>query len=215
MAREVVQIKGTRQGLVIRLYPRADLQAVKSDLTSKLEEANGFFRGARYLLDREQRAIQDDEQRELEELLRRYGLVPAATMPLPVARPPKPATPRSKPRSAAPVLPAGGTPALLVRGGLRSGQSVRNPAGHVVVLGNINPGARVEAACCVLIFGECRGEVIAGTGPELGAWVVSRSFHGSLVAINEVIGYPDHQPPPDRFLKARVRRDQVVVAPLK
>lgn len=214
MAREVVQIKGTRQGLLIRLYPRADIQAVKSDLTSKLEKANGFFRGAKYLLDREQQAIPDNEQRELDELLRRYGLVPAVTMPLPVAESP---ARRTRPRrpSAVPALPAGGSPALLVRHGLRSGQSVQNPDGHVVVIGNVNPGARIEAAHCVLIFGECRGNVLAGTQSDTGAWVVSRSFHGSLIAINEVIGYPEAGPLPDRFLKAHTREGQVVAEPLK
>lgn len=213
MAKEVVQIKGTRQGLVIRLYPRADIQAVKSDLTDKLEKADGFFRGAKYLLDRDQKAIPDNEQRELHALLRRYGLVPAATMPLPVTQIPPRSRPR--PRADAPALPAGGAPALLLRHSLRSGQSVKNPDGHVVVLGNVNPGARIKTAHCVLIFGECRGDVLAGSESDAPAWVVSRSFHGSLIAVNGVIGYPEAESQPDRFLKALAERDQVVVKPLK
>lgn len=215
MAREVVQIKGTRQGLVIRLFPRADIQAVKSDLTSKLEKANGFFRGAKYLLDREQQAIPDDEKRELDELLRRYGLVPAATMPLPVADSPRKSSRPQLSRSRIPAVPAGGSPALLVRQGLRSGQSVQNPDGHVVVLGSLNPGAKIEAAQCVLIFGECRGSVLAGTESDNEAWVVSRSFHGTLLAINGLIGYPEAEPLPDRFLKAYVSEGQILVEPLK
>lgn len=206
---EVVQIKGSRNGLVIRLYPRADLQAIKTDLTSKLESANGFFTGARFMLYRDQQALPADEQREIEELLRRYGLVPAMTMPLPTPEPNRKAKTIIPPERP---VPAGAQPARIVRQGLRSGQSV-SYSGSVLVLGNVNMGAKVEAEGSVLIFGRCRGTVLAGTNGNREARVVCHSFHGTLVAIADTIGYPEAPLEPSQFIAACLRGDQIVVEP--
>lgn len=57
--------------------------------------------------------------------------------------------------------PAPGERVEWVRQTLRSGQKVVT-ATHVVVTGDVNPGARVEAGGNVVIFGSLRGTVIFG-----------------------------------------------------
>ena len=209
MPQDAVQIKGNRKGLVIRLYPRADLQAIKTDLTSKLESANGFFAGAKFSLHRDQQALPANEQQEIEEILRRYGLVPAMTMPLTTPEPSRKGNPVVTPERP---LPSGTQPAQIVRQGLRSGQSVTY-AGSVLVLGDVNMGAKVEAEGSVLVFGRCRGTVMAGTNGNRKARVVCHSFHGTLVAIADIIGYPEAPSEPNQFIAASLQGDQIVVNP--
>jgi septum site-determining protein MinC len=54
-----------------------------------------------------------------------------------------------------------GEKAVLVRRTLRSGYSLQF-AGHVVVIGDVNPGAEVIASGDVLVWGRLRGMVHAG-----------------------------------------------------
>lgn len=61
-----------------------------------------------------------------------------------------------------PVAPAEPTPAVLYhRGTLRGGQSLAN-VGHVVVIGDVNPGAEIVAGGDILVFGALRGVAHAG-----------------------------------------------------
>jgi len=50
---------------------------------------------------------------------------------------------------------------ILIQRTLRSGQSIRYP-GHVVIMGDVNPGAEVVAGGNILVFGSLRGVAHAG-----------------------------------------------------
>jgi septum site-determining protein MinC len=63
-----------------------------------------------------------------------------------------------------------GTEAVLVRQTLRSGNSIQYP-GHVVVLGDVNPGAEIIAGGSVVIWGRLRGTVHAGAQGDETAMV--------------------------------------------
>jgi septum site-determining protein MinC len=52
-------------------------------------------------------------------------------------------------------------PALFIRRTLRSGQVIRHP-GHVIVLGDVNPGAEIVSGGNILVWGHLRGVVHAG-----------------------------------------------------
>lgn len=54
-----------------------------------------------------------------------------------------------------------GDEAVLLHRTLRSGHSIRHP-GHVVVIGDVNPGAEVVAGGNVVVWGRVRGVVHAG-----------------------------------------------------
>jgi septum site-determining protein MinC len=55
--------------------------------------------------------------------------------------------------------------AVLVRRTLRSGQSLRH-GGHLVIIGDVNPGAEIVAAGDVVVWGRLRGIVHAGAGGD-------------------------------------------------
>jgi septum site-determining protein MinC len=54
-----------------------------------------------------------------------------------------------------------GEEAVMIRRTLRSGQTIRHP-GHVVIMGDVNPGAEVVAGGNVVVWGRLRGVVHAG-----------------------------------------------------
>jgi septum site-determining protein MinC len=66
-------------------------------------------------------------------------------------------------------------PGILVRRTLRSGQVVQHP-GHVVVIGDVNPGAEIIAGGDVVVWGKLRGIVHAGAIGDDGAVVCALSL---------------------------------------
>ncbi|MBN1873898.1 MAG: septum site-determining protein MinC [Anaerolineae bacterium] len=163
-------LKGTQQGIL--LQPNVDSWAeVLRALEQSLQDSGGFFRGGRVILELGTRAITEDnllalralldtydielwvvlsELPDIIHLIRSHGIrtrLPGKTQPTP-----PPPTP-----TAAEV--AGN--ALFIERTLRSGQRLQHP-GHVVLLGDINPGAEVIAGGNIVVWGRVNGIVHAG-----------------------------------------------------
>jgi septum site-determining protein MinC len=95
---------------------------------------------------------------------------------------------------------------------LRSGQSLRYP-GHVVIVGDVNPGAEVIAAGDVLVWGRVRGVVHAGASGDNTAVVGALSLAPMQLRIGKHIARaPDER---DRRAHgpeiARVRDGRIVI----
>ncbi len=83
-------------------------------------------------------------------------------------------------------------PTLLVKRTLRSGQQVWYH-GHVVVLGDVNPGAEVCAGGDIVVMGWLRGLAHAGAGGDDSAKVSAFRLDPVQLRIGQYIGRaPDH-----------------------
>ncbi|GEB39044.1 putative septum site-determining protein MinC [Gluconacetobacter liquefaciens] len=82
------------------------------------------------------------------------------------------------------VQPAGPSSALVVEGPVRSGQSVQNPDGDVVVIGSVASGAEISAGGSVHVYGTLRGRAIAGMGGQTGARIFAGVMKAELLAID-------------------------------
>lgn len=179
MSRDMVSIKGTRNGLVIVLDPNREFEEIKNTLLSKMESARGFFKGAKFSFFQGQRDIPVCEKNELENICRQYGLVPNTGENISlrtdfVKSPRKMALDSSRADT--------GEAALMVRRSLRSGQRISYP-GHVVVLGDVNPGAEVVSGGNVLVVGNCLGVIHAGAGGDTAAKVVAQRLAPTVLSI--------------------------------
>jgi septum site-determining protein MinC len=110
-------------------------------------------------------------------------------------------------------------PTLYIRKTLRSGQRVVF-AGNVVLLGDLNPGAQIEADGDVIVLGQLRGSVHAGCEGDEEATVVTSSLRATQLRIADRFYKAD---PGSRFfrktpltgtLRARLDGDTVVVEAL-
>jgi septum site-determining protein MinC len=95
---------------------------------------------------------------------------------------------------------------------LRSGQAVRY-AGHVVVMGDVNPGAEIVAAGDVLVWGRLRGVVHAGASGNNNAIVSALQLTPTQLRIGTFIARaPDESPRPLRGPEvARVRDGRILI----
>jgi septum site-determining protein MinC len=174
-------IKGVRDGLLVTL-PEGAWEYVRADLLATIDERGDFFRGARLVLQVEDRPLGAAELGSLRDsLAEREAALWAVLSSLPSTRAAAAdlglqtsLTPAPTPEDDDEVESAEPewAQAVFLQRTLRSGQSVRHP-GHVVVLGDINPGAEIIAGGHVLVWGRVRGVVHAGAGGDDTATVAA------------------------------------------
>lgn len=88
-------------------------------------------------------------------------------------------------KNAAAPKPASRVPSLVVETPVRSGQTVMNPDGDVIILGAVASGAEVIAAGSIHVYGTLRGRALAGIYGAEGARIFCRRFEAELIAIGD------------------------------
>jgi len=222
MSPDTITIKGIRQGLLVTLGEEG-WSAGLLTLEERLGANPAFFRGGRVALDvgsqelsrseiEEARALLDRHQVELWAVVSTNPVTEAVAQELGLVidlGPPHP-------RGLEAVAEGGDEPfveGLVVRRTLRSGQSLRYP-GHVVVIGDINPGAEVVAGGDIVVWGRVRGMVHAGALGDEGAVICALDLAPTQLRI---AGYIAHSPEEHRRKPvpemASVRDGQIVAVP--
>jgi len=102
---------------------------------------------------------------------------------------------------------------LLLRETLRSGRAIRYK-GHVVIIGDVNPGAEIIAGGNVIVWGKLRGLVHAGAGGDAGAVICAMELSPTQLRIANQIAIS----PPDRQRKSTpemvaIRDGQIIAEP--
>jgi septum site-determining protein MinC len=106
------------------------------------------------------------------------GAKPAVPTAKPTAR--QAAKPASRPAGAKDRPP---TPSILVETPVRSGQSIHNADGDVIILGSVASGAEVVAAGSIHVYGTLRGRALAGAYGDENARIFCRRFEAELIAV--------------------------------
>ena len=110
-------------------------------------------------------------------------------------------------------------PTLYLRKTLRSGQKVVF-AGNVVLLGDLNPGAAIEADGDIIVMGQLRGTVHAGAEGDLTSTIITSSLRPTQLRIADRFWQGERnqsffkKSPLSGTLKARLDGDSVVVEAL-
>ena len=173
-----IQIKGLRDGLLITIGD-GDWAAVEPALLKQIHAQQSFFQGARVALDVGSQILRVNELVALRDKLSEEGIsLWAVLSESPTTEKTAQllglATRISKPRPEESrqftVEDLGDATALFLSKTLRSGTRIEFP-GHVVVFGDVNPGAEIVAEGNVLVWGRLRGMVHAGAKGDTSAYI--------------------------------------------
>ncbi|NLE44846.1 MAG: septum site-determining protein MinC [Chloroflexi bacterium] len=169
-APDKITIKGIRQGLLVILGDGQWPSRVAA-LQARLANNLAFFQGGRVVLNLESRRVSRAELEEIRALLAAHDVELMAvlstdlstrsvvgTMGLAGDVDAPPRRPAETPVESTPETLLEG---LVIRKTLRSGQDLRHP-GHIVVIGDVNPGAEIIAGGDIVVWGKVRGVVHAG-----------------------------------------------------
>ena len=224
---EQIRVRGTRDGLVLRLPPEAPLPALLGMVRGSIDGGGEFFQQSELVIDYGTRVPNVEEIVALRalleergvrlrtvissnprhgEMLRSWGYQPLRVVAhggFDDAQDASQQQPNESERSA-----------LYVRRTLRSGSSVRSD-GDVVVFGDINAGAEVMAAGDVLVWGSIRGTVHAGIDGDFGSIICALRLTPTQLRIATIFARPPDQRDmgPDSPMVARVHNGEIIVEP--
>lgn len=191
-----ITLKGTADGILLK--PRSFVwDTVLEALKQSLEEAEAFFRGGRLIVELGNRELTQEQLSSLRALLMQFDIefwavlsenektVRLARSNGLLTRLPKDA--EAKPANIETVPPE--HQGLFLKQTLRSGQSIRY-AGHVTLLGDVNPGAEIIAGGNIVVWGAIRGVAHAGAFGDEETVICALDLEPSQVRIAGYIGRP-------------------------
>ncbi len=179
-----VQIKGLRDGLLVTLLSAAPWDEQRAALLAQIDEKQSFFQGARLALDVGTQVLKVNELVELRDHLSErsvslWAVISESPTTEQTAQLLGLATRISKPRPEEgrrfEVQNLGESTALFLNKTLRSGARIEF-AGHVGVLGDVNPGAEIIAEGNIIVWGRLRGSVHAGSKGDEESMVCALDF---------------------------------------
>ena len=165
-----IQIKGMNQGILITVGEGKWID-LESELLSLIAEKEQFFQGARVALDAGNHTLRASDlgtlrDRLAEKQITLYAVLAGSPSTEMNAQMLGLATRLSSGNTAGKGIPVGeekapDEEAVMLQRTLRSGYKV-DFGGHVIVMGDVNPGAEITAGGNVIVWGRLRGTVRAG-----------------------------------------------------
>jgi septum site-determining protein MinC len=212
-------MKGIGDGLLVTV-PQGTWSTVRPSLLLAIDERSDFFRGANVALQMSDRALSAADLGGLRDELSEREIVLTAILAtsdqtrvasadlglaLEISR-----SNLEQDSELDPIEPdLGGGEAMLIRRTLRSGHVIRHP-GHVVVIGDINPGAEVVAGGNVVVWGRIRGVVHAGATGDTNAVVCALDLAPTQLRIGTQISISPERKGKPRPEMAMLKEGQFV-----
>ena len=176
---DAISIKGIREGLLVTLSDAGSWSDASRALLARIEQSVDFFKGARLALALGPRPLSVTDLSNLRSVLSEHNVALWAVLS------DSPATMNSAQSLGLNIALPSTLPqqqdvetdpeedresAVLAQRTLRSGRCVRHP-GHVVIIGDVNPGAEVVAGGNIVVWGRLRGVAHAGADGDEAAVV--------------------------------------------
>lgn len=202
----LVQIKGIRDGLLAS-FSDASWEDQCVALISQIDERPAFFQGARLAMDVGSQVLKVNDLVDLRDRLSERNVVLWAVVSespttektsqlLGLAT--RISKPRPEERKQFAEIVSNDT-ALFITKTLRSGTRVEYP-GHIVIFGDINPGAEVVAEGNVIVWGRVRGMIHAGAKGNRSSFICALDLSANQLRIADEVSAmlkPQKDPKPE------------------
>ena len=206
-----IGIKGIREGLLVTVPDRGSFADLVALLIDELSQKQAFLQGSQVALQIGYRKLNKEDLRELQALfeqnqLELWAVLAEESVTREAARDLALATRLSgsqtdlngnflsqvtEPETSVPDNPPQG--GLILKETLRSGRAIYHE-GHVVVIGDVNPGAEIVAGGDVIVWGRLRGLVHAGALGDETAVICALELNPTQLRIaNQIAISPDEK----------------------
>jgi len=217
-----MKIKGINDGILVELDEQNWVDS-QTELFSKIDEKQAFFQGARLVLAVGSQALSAQEIEEVRKKLSKqdvqlFGIFSnnnatqknAKSLGLEVESSfyTKKTDEKLEPLDTL----ISGEPALFLHRTMRSGYKI-SYQGHVVILGDVNPGAEIIASGSVVVWGRLRGTAHAGAEGDRDAVVCALDLSPMQLRIaSKIATTPQDQEIPKPEM-AKIVQDQIIAEP--
>lgn len=196
---ESIMIKGNRYGLKVSLDNDYDFETLLTDFIIKLEEGRKFFGNSKISIDFQGMALNEEETEIMVAAVHTYSDMQVFCIvdeSMAVVAPEDFKVEPIAPEVIHEVVTNSVVPmesAVFHQGTVRSGQEI-NVATGIVIVGDVNPGAKVIAKGNIFIIGQLRGFAHAGFGGADNACIFALKMAPTQIRIGRVIARS-----PDKF----------------
>ncbi len=191
---QLVTLKWNKYGVTLVLDEKTDFQNILKAVEMKFNEASRFFKNAKTAICFEGRRLTDDEEQKIIDVIENTTkleiicIIDTDKDREEFFKRIVEDTIREKEEKAEKeeIKDSPDYNGQFYRGTLRSGQILESD-GDVIVLGDVNPGAKIIAARNVVILGCLKGTVYAGMNGNGNAFVVAMSMNPMQIRIGDSI----------------------------
>jgi septum site-determining protein MinC len=194
-----ITIRGTSEGVAIALGAGGWAHLL-SDLDARLGQRASFFKGGRVFLQVGDRLLNEPELEAVGKLIANHGMTlwavestafdtQKAAQNLGLETQLAPAIAPAPSTVTSPSLPSTET----IRRTLRSGQVIEHP-GNIIIIGDVNPGAKVIAGGYIIVWGKLRGMAHAGAIENENSFICALKLAPTQLIIGSLIA---RTPPED------------------
>ncbi|MGE0087467.1 MAG: septum site-determining protein MinC [Desulfococcaceae bacterium] len=205
-----VRIKGVGSSLWVTVDPDEPGEYLRSELNRLFSSLNQPSVNARVVLDTGETEGCDELIGELAAYLTENCGVAAVSRPPDKVSQSKTAEERTRKWDMDYSWDHQQTDVLLLSGRIRSGQKV-NARNHLVILGDVNPGAEVLAGGDILILGSLLGTAIAGQPDNEDSIVLALDFRPTQIQIGSYVAAGPPSSPGKMIEFAHVEKGRIVV----
>ena len=216
MQGQEIEVKGIKNGILIEVKA-GDWEERENALLKHIDQNLTFFEGARLVVDLGSRALKSpdlatlrnslsDRDVKLYAILSDSQVTERASQDLGLLIKVDQSTPVAEKQPINSNIE--GENAVFLKRTLRSGHKVKHP-GHIIVLGDVNPGAELVAGGNIIVWGRLRGVVHAGAMGDTEAVVCSLDLSPTQLRIADKISVSPPKKGKTRPEIARLENGQV------
>ncbi len=179
-SKDTIEFKGTKDGFVIVINNEVDYNEAKKHLIDKINSNLFFFKGSQFSDIYSTNLSKEEKLYLIEFLKEKYSVNFSAkekSVEKKTSKEPKPDTAKAD------------KPTKFIRNTLRSGTFIEYD-GHIVVLGDVNPGAQLTATGNIIVMGILRGIAHAGSKGDETAFVSALKLNPIQLRISSIIAIP-------------------------
>ena len=184
-----VIIKGNKYGIVVVLDDLMKFDELKEKIAEKFRDSSKFFSKAQMAVSFEGRKLSNEEQREILDIIAEetelHGVCVIEDDPQKEAVFKKALDEK--------LMELSNATGQFYKGNLRSGQVLESET-SIIVIGDVNPGARIVSKGNIIVLGSLKGTVFAGATGNTNSFVVSLDMNPVQIRIADTIARSPDKP---------------------
>ncbi len=194
-----VIIKGTKSGIIVVLDDKLTFEELKPLIAEKFSESRKFLGNAKVAISFEGRELSTEEEREILIIISENSDLEVLCI---VSNDEK-AEERFKQSLNDKLLALSSSTGQFYKGNLRSGQALEVET-SIIIIGDVNPGAKIVSKGNVVILGSLKGNVFAGAAGNENAFVVALDMQPMQIRIADIIGRSPDKPKKDSVKEPKI-----------
>lgn len=194
-----VIIKGNKYGIVVVLDPDTNFEDLKQLISEKFKESSKFFDNAKMAISFEGRKLVNEEQREILDIIEENTEMHIVC----VIENDTETEETFRKTLDEKLMELSNNTGQFYKGILRSGASIEFES-SVIIIGDVNHGARVVSKGNIIVLGSLKGNAFAGACGNTNSFVVALDMSPTQIRIADIIARS-----PDKPVKSEVKETKI------